>query len=62
MDISSSLTFVTDDFGYKRVLGLGWDKGDGVVSRADTPADCGVLSLLRVVQALLSQVGPPSRT
>ena len=32
------------------------------LSLADTPADCGVLSLLRVVQALLSQVGPPSRT
>lgn len=32
------------------------------LSWSDTSADCGVLSLLRVVQALLSQVGPPSRT
>ena len=34
MDISSSLIFITDDFGYKRVLGLGWDKEDRVVSWA----------------------------
>lgn len=31
-------------------------------SQADTAADCRVPSLLRVVQALLSQVGPPART
>ena len=32
------------------------------LSRADTPADCGVPSLLRVAQALLPQEGPPART